>query len=202
MGHLIQKRLLLYFALLMLGISGFFFPVIFPTAQGFYAFIIIAALGGFGVSANIYYAKRNKQQLVCPTGSDCNAVVTSKYSKFFGIPLEYLGMGYFLTVALVYGSLIFDPTIIVGSGRLFLIMLSTAAFFFSSYLLFVQAFLLRQWCIWCILASMFSYTVFFMSLSSLAPAVLFLGSIEPILRMLQFLGFAFGMGGSTAAVFL
>lgn len=196
------KTLLLYFGLLLLGVSGFFFTAILPSPQGAYAFIVVAALGGFGVSTTIFQTKRSHKQLVCPTGSNCNAVVNSRYARFFGIPLEYLGMLYFFFIALAYLALIVFPQAILGPWLLGLAMLSTAAFFFSFYLLFVQAFLLRQWCIWCILAAMFSLTIFFMSLISLDQAVAFLGNMGPALAMLQSLGFVLGMGGSTAAVFL
>jgi len=88
----IQPSIFLYFFLLLLGISGFFFAVIWPHAVGFYAFIAFAAAGGFGVSLYIYYTKRHHKQLVCPIGSNCNAVVTSRYAKFLGVSLEYWGM--------------------------------------------------------------------------------------------------------------
>lgn len=157
----ISKRILLYFGLLFVGISGFFFTVILPQPAGFYAFVVMAALGGFGVSANIWLAKRSKKQLVCPSGSDCNIVVTSRYSKFFSIPLEYFGMFYFATIFVSYLVLVFSPQSLMGTPHLLIITLSVCAFFFSSYLLFVQAFLLRAWCIWCVLAAMLSLTIFF-----------------------------------------
>src|SRR3989344_5074982 len=188
------KTLLLYFCLLMLGVSGFFFTVFLPKPDGMYAFIAVAGLGGLGVSTTIYRTKRAKRELVCPTGSNCNVVVNSRYAKFFGIPLEYMGMAYFASIVLIYLALLGFPYPIGGMILLAIMSLSTAAFFFSSYLLFVQAFLLRQWCIWCILAAMFSMTIFFMSLVSLERAVAFLGSIEGLLAMAQSLGFVLGMG--------
>lgn len=196
------KTLLLYFGLLLLAISGFFLTVVLPGPQGAYAFVVVAAVCGFGVSATIWRTKAKKEQLVCPTGSDCNAVVNSKYAKFFGIPLEYLGVLYFAAIALSYLALIILPQAPGSLWLLALTLLSTGAFLFSCYLLFVQAFLLRQWCIWCILAAMCSMTVFFMSLTSLEQTVALLASIQPLLVMLQSLGFVLGMGGATAAVFL
>jgi len=192
----------LYFGLLLLGISGFFFTMFLPHPQGFYAFVVVVGLAGFGVAANIYYVKRHKKQLVCPIGTDCNAVIKSRYSKFFGIPLEYLGLAYFAVTVVTYSVLIVSPHLLTETALIGVIALTVAAFLFSSYLLFVQAFLLRQWCIWCILASMFSLTIFFISLINLDAAVNFLASIGNVLSMFQFLGFALGMGGATAAVFL
>lgn len=173
MKQFISKRMVLYFSLLFLGISGFFFTVLLPYPEGFFAFVGVAALGGFGVSATILYSKKTNTQLVCPTGSDCDVVIKSRYSKFFGIPLEYLGMAYFAAIFIAYIILLAFPQLLPGVALLGLRLLTMGAFFFSLYLLFVQAFLLRQWCIWCLLAAMLSMIIFFISLISLESAVLF-----------------------------
>ncbi|MDP3982262.1 MAG: vitamin K epoxide reductase family protein [bacterium] len=198
----LSGKIFLYFALLLFGVGGFFFTLVLPQPAGFQAFILTLALGGLGVATNIYVTKKNKQHLVCPTGSDCNVVVTSRYSKFFGIPLEYLGMLYFSLVALSYSILLFAPQILSGAMISAIMLLTMGAFFFSCYLLFVQSILLRQWCIWCILASMFSMTIFFISLVGLEPAISLLATMQPVILMLRSFGFVLGMGGSTAAAFL
>ncbi|MDP4009089.1 MAG: vitamin K epoxide reductase family protein [bacterium] len=199
---LFSDKILLYFILLFMGVGGFFFTVFMQKPQGFYAFVMVAALGGLGVATNIYITKKNKGHLVCPTGSNCNAVVTSRYSKFFGISLEYLGMFYFFLVLLGYSFLLFAPYLLSQIMLTAIMLLTMGAFFFSCYLLFVQAVLLRQWCIWCILASTFSMTIFIMSLISLEPAITLLTNIAPLIAMTQMLGFILGMGGSTATAFL
>lgn len=198
----ISIKTILYFCLILIGISGFFFTIFLPYPSGFYAFVIMAALGGFGVSANVWHTKKNGKQLVCPTGSNCNVVVNSRYSKFFGLKLEYMGMLYFTVIISGYLALIFFPEFFVGWRLLALSLLTVAAALFSSYLLFVQAVLLRSWCIWCVLASFMSLTVFFISLVSLPLAISWLSDMRNIIEMLQFLGFVLGMGGSVSATFL
>jgi len=198
----ISKEIYLWFGLLLFGISGFFLTLLFPQPEGFYAFVAVAALGGFGVSSYVWYTKSRGKQLVCPSGGECNAVVSSKYSKFFEIKLEYLGMLYFSIIFFSYVLMLLAPQFFEGIFRAALMMLTVSASLFSGYLLFVQAFLLKKWCIWCILSSMFSLTIFLIALISLGEAVLFLQGMEGFLIMLKFLGFALGMGGASAAVFL
>lgn len=202
MRAFISGKITLYFVLMILGASGFFFTIFWPQPDGFYAFAAIAALGGFGVATNIWYTKSHHGTLVCPTGSDCNAVVTSRYSKFFGVPLEYLGMAYFGFIFLAYLLLIFWSALFSPHAVTGLTLLSTTAALFSIYLLFVQAVLLRQWCIWCILASTLSLVIFFISLMGLPLALLFLAAAAGLFDALKSLGFVLGLGGSTAAVFL
>lgn len=198
----LQPNIFLYFFLMILGISGFFFAVIWPETEGFYAFIAFAATGGLGVALYIYYTKRYHKQLVCPIGSDCNAVITSRYAKFLGVPLEYWGMFYYAVIIAAYVILIFAPQLLSEIFLSGLIMLTAAAFFFSLYLLFVQAFLLRQWCIWCLLSAMLSIMIFIISLASVDFAVAFLAEITTVIGAVHALGFTLGMGGATTALFL
>jgi uncharacterized membrane protein len=200
--RLIQANICLYFFLLILGISGFFFAVIWPHSLGFYAFIAFAALGGLGVACYIYYTKRYHKQLVCPIGSDCNAVVTSRYSKFLGVPLEHWGILYYAIIVSAYAVLIFAPHLLSGVLLSGLIILTAAAFLFSLYLLFVQAFLLRQWCIWCLLSAMLSIMIFIVSLASVDFAMAFLNEITGVIELMRALGFVLGMGGATTAMLL
>ena len=202
MMRFIQPNILIYFFLLILGISGFFFAVMWPHAVGFYSFIALAAVGGFGVSLYIYYTKKHHKQLVCPIGSDCNAVVTSRYSKFLGVPLEYLGMFYYAITFAAYVVLIFASHLISEPFLSGLIILTAAAFFFALYLLFVQAFLLRQWCIWCILSAALSIGIFIISLASVDFAAAFLTEAQAVIGVVHALGFAIGTGGATTALFL
>ena len=202
MNHLIPANIFLYFFLLILGISGFFFAIIWPQTEGFYAFIALAAAGGLGVALYIYYTKRHHLLLVCPVGSDCNVVITSRYAKFLGVPLEYWGIFYYAVTFAAYIVLIFASHLLSELFLSGLIMLTAAAFFFSLYLLFVQAFILRQWCIWCLLSAMLSIAIFITSLASVDFAVAFLTEAEIVIAAVHTLGFALGIGGATTALFL
>ncbi len=198
----IDSRTILYFILVIIAASGFLFTLVMPSPEGFYAFIAVIAFTGFCVSANIYDTKQAGKQLVCPTGSDCNAVVNSRYSKFFGVSLEKWGLAYFGFITLTYLALIFSRDIFSPSMLTIVVLFSVAAGIFSSYLLFIQAFVLKKWCIWCILTAMISLAVCVISLVSANVAVEFLAGIQDILLMVKYLGFCFGVGGTTASVFL
>ena len=194
--------MIFYIFLLLLGVGGFFFAIIWPQSEGFYAFTVSASLGGLGVVSYIFYSKKSNRHLACPSGSNCDLVIKSKYSVFFGIPLEHIGMAYYFLIFASYASFILLPdlrqTILVP----FLLMTTTGAFLFSAYLIFVQAFLLRRWCIWCLLSATLSTAIFIASFSSISGAELFLVQITPLLLVLKSLGFVFGLGGATAALFL
>lgn len=202
MRRFLNADIVFYIFLLLLGIGGFFFAIIWPEEKGFYAFTTSASVGGLGVVAYIYYAKKFKKHLSCPVGSNCDVVVKSKYSRFLGIPLEYIGMFYYSVVALSYASLIFFPHLGTGVLLPLILMLTAAAFLFSLYLIFVQAFLLKQWCIWCLLSATLSTGIFIASFIDVGAAGTFFGHIEPIFLLFKHLGFVLGMGGATAVMFM
>jgi len=192
----------LYFLLIILGSSGFFFALFLPRPEGFYAFIVIAALTGFLVSTNIWDTKRSGGTLVCPTGVDCEVVIRSRYAKFLNISLEYWGMAYFVAIIVTYLFLIFTPQLFSPAGILLVMFGSLAAGLFSIYLLFVQAFILRHWCIWCILTAMLSLTIAVTSMVSADIAIAFIVRIDNILALIRFLGFTLGVGGVSSMGFL
>ena len=106
--------------------------------------VAIAVLGvcGFMVARHIRHHKKTGKLLVCPIKFDCNTVVNSDYSKFFGIPVEILGMAYYSLVFISYFCFIFIqgllPNFLIG----FMILLSVTAFLFSVYLISVLLFIL------------------------------------------------------------
>lgn len=198
----ISNRMFLYFLLMIVGAGGFFFSVFIPKPTGFYAFIALAAVAGFGVAFNIWDSKCNHRELACPTGSDCNAVVNSRYSKFLGLHLEYWGMGYFALLIPAYVTLIFAPELFSSMMLWAVVIFSLLAGLFSFYLLFVQGVLLRKWCIWCLLAAAMSLTICILSVVSIEAAPEIIAGGTSILLFVQYLGYIFGVGGATAAVFL
>ena len=111
-------------------------------------------------------------------------------------------MFYYSVIFTAYIILIFAQHLIPELFLSGLIMLTAAAFLFSFYLLFAQAFILRQWCIWCLLSAMLSIVIFISSLASVDFAVAFFTEITTIIGAIQALGFALGIGGAMTALFL
>jgi uncharacterized membrane protein len=129
------------------------------------AVFILGAIG-FWVASHVYKHKKRSQPLVCPIQFDCNTVINSDYSKFFGIPVEILGMIYYGLIALAYLSLILFPGMWAYEMVMILTGASLAAFVFSLYLIWVQIFALRKGCSWCIFSAILSTMIFFCALQA------------------------------------
>lgn len=134
--------------------------------------LTIVGISGFSLANYIYRCKHKVKPLVCPLRSNCDEVVRSKYSKLFGIPLEVLGMVYYGFVTVIHALMIFMPSLATNWELILGLVASSAAFLFSIYLTSIQAFVLKEWCTWCLTSATFCLIIFVTTYLS-APAGLF-----------------------------
>ena len=131
--------------------------------------IIIVVLGvcGFFIAKYIHKHKKQNTPLVCPIRFDCHTVVHSDYSKFFGIPVEILGMMYYAFTTGVYFVFVFFPQIFFAINYDILstifLSISLVAFLFSTYLIAVQIFILKKGCSWCIVSAFICLAIFILA---------------------------------------
>ena len=124
--------------------------------------ISILGLVGFSISFYIYKKKSGKKKLICPRKTDCDNVVHSSYSKIVGIPIEILGMIYYFLISFIY---VYSHVLGFWSSNvyMFVIGMTMCSVIFSIYLLLVQAFIIRKWCLWCISSALVSFLIFYFS---------------------------------------
>ncbi|HEV7702415.1 MAG TPA: vitamin K epoxide reductase family protein [Candidatus Paceibacterota bacterium] len=128
--------------------------------------MIVLGVCGFLVAKHIHKHKTQNTPLVCMVGFDCHTVVHSDYSKFFGVPVEFLGMLYYAFISIVYLILILVPQVLSYNHDLFILTLSSislVAFLFSLYLIAVQIFILKKGCSWCIVSAFISALIFILT---------------------------------------
>ena len=164
----------------------------------FYYFILIfIALIGFSLSFYIYRKKRLQQTLVCPLKLSCDTVVHSDYSKFFGIPVEIIGLIYYGLIVVAYASFLFIPEFVYPIVIFGFLIASALAFLFSLYLTFIQAVILKQWCTWCLISAFLCviiFTIVFYASSDILISLL--SQNNKIILILHVLGVSLGFGGA------
>ena len=128
--------------------------------------IPILALIGLADASYLLYKKLRKEKLVCFIWDDCDKVTKSKYGYLLGIPNEFFGVGFYLFALALFVISLLGNTMILGFPLLFLLLFAVIpASLVSLYLLFVQAFILREWCEWCILSAIINFLILFLALS-------------------------------------
>lgn len=162
--------------------------------------LIFLAFGGFLLSFYIGHTKRKGEKLICPIGADCNAVVYSRYSRFWGIPVEIFGLAYFGLVAVSYILFLAYPALATSTTIFWLLGITIVAFLFSLHQTFVQAFTLKKWCSWCLIVAALSTIIFALSLiSNKFNLTYILAEQRDFILVLYVVSMALGVGGATIA---
>ena len=128
--------------------------------------LTLAAFAGALLCAYIAHKKRSGQPLVCPLKTRCDDVLHSRFSRWWGLPIEHLGLGYYGALVLIHllrwgTGLLENPLWSVG-----IFLLSALAFCFSLYLIAAQAFVLRKGCTWCLMSAGLCAVIFGLSLTN------------------------------------
>lgn len=173
----------------MFSIIGVFFAKIL---------VVLLSVVGFFLAKRIYLHKNLKKPLACPMRSNCEVVVHSDYSKFFGIRLEVLGMMYYFFIAVCYAFLYFFPNYAFADIKFFLAIVSTFAFALSVYLVSLQAFVIKEWCAWCLGSAIISTLIMVFSwISADLSFFLMLYKWKIVLVILHAFVAAVGVGATT-----
>jgi hypothetical protein len=107
-------------------------------------------------------------------------------------------MLYYGLTALGHGTLLAFPNFLPEWSALFLLTLSLVGFLFSAYLIFIQAFALKQWCTWCIFSACLCTVIFGSALFSFGSnMVLLLAENKSIIIMIHAVAMAVGLGAAT-----
>lgn len=160
--------------------------------------LIFTAFSGFLLAFYIRHKKHTQEKMVCPLNFDCDTVVYSKYAAFFGIPIEILGLFYYGVVAVSHALFLAFPIFASPLLVFSVFVLTSAAFLFSLYLTFIQAFALKQWCSWCLVSAGLSTVIFGATLINSEFGLLeLLAQYRAFILMAHILGVALGLGGAT-----
>lgn len=131
---------------------------------------VMGAIAAIGVVETAYLtiAKFTTGSVICPT-SGCDKVLNSPYATVFGtVPLSLLGCLAYLSIAiLALAPKAVNPNTNKGLHSQLenktwqaLFIITAAMVIFSSYLMYVMAFEIKELCIYCISSAVFSLSLF------------------------------------------
>lgn len=136
--------------------------------------------------------------MVCYVGKDCDTVIHSEYSEFFGLPVEVLGMLYYAAIAISYGVFSFYPEFRSEPVIFWVLALTAAAFLFSLYLTFIQAVVIKEWCEWCLTSAAICTGIFLLAVRGISGGLVeFLDFNHQSIAIVHALAAAVGVGAAT-----
>ncbi len=113
--------------------------------------IPILSLIGLAIAGYLFYVEAQGVRAVCGPVGDCNAVQTSRYAKLFGFfPTSLLGILGYLAIMTAWGLRRLPKQTWETYASLSLFGMSLFGALFSLYLTYLEIFVLRAVCIWCL----------------------------------------------------
>jgi uncharacterized membrane protein len=137
--------------------------------QAIWNITLLFSIIGFLDSIYLLIIKLTHNPLLCIEGiGDCWTVNTSRYSEVFGIPLGLLGaLGYLLISMLLF--IIRYNTALERGTRYTLFGVSLIGFIYSLYLTYIEIYILKAVCPFCILSAIMMTLIFTASIINLNP---------------------------------
>jgi uncharacterized membrane protein len=137
------------------------------------ALFVLLALVGVGVALYLAYVETQAVSAVCGPVGDCTAVQSSPYARLFGVlPIGVLGLIGYLALLAVW----FYPRLRVDRlarlAPLIVFVMAVFGVIFSVYLTYLEPFVIRAVCIWCLT-------------SAIIMTLLLLLSVRPALQVLD-----------------
>jgi uncharacterized membrane protein len=126
--------------------------------------IAIASIIGLIVSGYLSFVKLFHTPIYCTPGlGDCQSVNSSQWSEIWGIPVAILGLAGYLAILLIvfFGSKI---SLVKSYTSELLFGIALFGFLFSAYLTYLELFVLKTICQWCVLSALCMTVIFFTSI--------------------------------------
>lgn len=122
------------------------------------AIIIVLSLIGLADSWYLTESAMTDTPLVCGPGvlEGCNAVAQSPYSKLLGVPLAMYGVLFYALTLILSAAILFLK---IRALPLYLLVATAGGAVASVYFLFVQFFLIKALCVYCLLSAGISFAL-------------------------------------------
>ena len=122
--------------------------------------LLIFAVIGILITIYLMHSRLTKKKVMCKNNT-CQVVLKSKYNKMFGFHNDILGILYYATIIIEY----FLLTALMTNMIIYFKAISTMALIGSIYLVYIQARVLKNYCIYCITTAIINLGIFWIIIS-------------------------------------
>lgn len=128
--------------------------------------IFVLSIIGLAISGYLFYTYTADVPIAC-ANNGCETVRESPYSYFLGVPLPlYGGLMYLGIFALSFGKTILRADLVKNIIKL-VFLLSLIGVLISAYLTYLELYVIRAVCMWCVSQAIIIFLIFLVSLYSL-----------------------------------
>ncbi|HVP04672.1 MAG TPA: vitamin K epoxide reductase family protein [Dehalococcoidia bacterium] len=136
--------------------------------------LLLALLGlaGLGTSGYLTYSHYADQVTVCAGIGSCEFVQTSQYSDVAGVPVALLGLLFFVGLEGVVALRLLGLPQALQWGAPAVFAMTLGGLAFVSYLTYVELFVIKAICIWCVATAAITLACFVVAASGSWPLAL------------------------------
>lgn len=120
---------------------------------------ILLSLAGLVNALYLAWKHYAKKPLVCPIGDDCAEVVETRWAKIFGVRNDVLGTLFFAGLLVVGIGLAVYPQFTNVIIQL-LVIATGLGVLFSIFLMYVQKFIIKKYCFYCVVSALITILLF------------------------------------------
>lgn len=120
--------------------------------------VFFLSLLGLAVSYFLFYEYNlSGGSMICPLGDGCDIVRNSSYSRFLGISIPFLGIVFYSFMAIL--SVVHSHKSTAKLIANLKLLSSFAAVGFGIYLTYLEAFIIKAFCFWCVISFIISLAI-------------------------------------------
>ena len=108
--------------------------------------MVVLAAAGLLVSIYLVAKTADPSSVVCSIGGGCETVLSSQYSKIFGLPVAWLGIAWYVVTLILIWLVYFKRS----WAQMYFWLWATVGLLFSLYLLYLEKFQIHAYCTWCL----------------------------------------------------
>ena len=112
--------------------------------------IPLLSLVGLGIATYLAYVEITHVEAICGPIGECNFVQSSPYARILGIPVAVLGMLHYLVIGVLWVGQRYQAGRWANLTMLGLLGLTIFGTLFSVYLTYLEIFVVRAVCTWCL----------------------------------------------------
>ncbi len=122
--------------------------------------ILISAIGGLVVAGYLTFIESTGATVACGPSQGCETVQSSRYAILFGIlPIGILGLIGYVAILIAWIVWQFGPVSLKKIASLAIWGMCVFGVLFSTYLTFLEPFVIGATCMWCIASAVFMITL-------------------------------------------
>ena len=125
-------------------------------SKTFLIILLLISVIGFADATYLTAKHYLGDSVTCSILKGCETVTGSKYSTVYGVPIALFGVFYYLFVSV----LLFLYMEGVRGVLKFLVLSTTTGFFVTLGLIYIQAFILEAFCLFCLISALSSTALF------------------------------------------